>query len=248
MLYHYLTVFIVFCSGERVSFLLADWQRHQRSADDEPERSLQSHQQTFWPVQEAGGAEGGEQEELHGEGGDVVNILSSSNNHRVTPIRCSLRNRWHRREVSGTRDRASRVSRRTASPCSRRTTPPRTGWTCCPSAGPLPSTAPQRGCISLISTSRSQVDFFLDLPRKDGLFHLLLGRLVFETGVGVKVAAGCNQMQITCPLIRRDCPRNFIPHNVLRNFMLPNVTWNNKKAIILERCKKVAITWRAWDE
>ena len=40
----------------------------------------------------------------------------------------------------------------------------------------------------------------------------------------------------------------FIPHNVLRTFMLPNVTWNNKKAIILERCKKVAITWRAWDE
>ena len=30
--------------------------------------------------------------------------------------------------------------------------------------------------------------------------------------------------------------------------MLPNVTWNNKKAIILERYKKVAITWRAWDE
>ena len=70
---------IASCSGERVSLLLADWQRHQRSADDEPERSLQSHQQTFWPVQEAGGAEGGEQEELHGEGGDP-NIVK--NNHR----------------------------------------------------------------------------------------------------------------------------------------------------------------------
>ena len=88
------------------------------------------------------------------------------NNHRVTPIRCSLRNRWHRREVSGTRDRASRVSRRTASPCSRRTTPPRTEWTCCPLDGPLPSTAPRRGRISLISTSRSQVDFFVGFAQK----------------------------------------------------------------------------------
>ena len=92
------------------------------------------------------------------------------NNHRVIPIRCSLRNRWHRRGVSGTRDRASRVSRRTASPCSRRTTPLRTGWTCCPSDGPLPSTAPRRGCISLISTSRSQVDFCWICPEKMDYF------------------------------------------------------------------------------
>ena len=95
-------------------------------------------------------------------------LCPRQNNHSVTPIRCSLRNRWLRRGVSGTRDRASRVSRRTGSPCSHRITPPRTGWTCCPSDGPLPLTAPRRGCISLKSTSRSQVDFLLDLSQKDG--------------------------------------------------------------------------------
>ena len=169
------------------------------------------------------------------------------NNYRVTPIRCSLRNRWHRRGVSGTKDRASRVSRRTASPCSHRTTPPRTGWTCCPSAGPLPSTAPQRGCISLISTSRSQVDFLLDLLRKGGLYWLL-GRLIFKSGVGVKLARVLQRNANQLPANPTGLSPKFIPHNVLRTFMLPNVTWNNKKAIIFGEVEKAAITLRAWEE
>ena len=89
--------------------------------------------------------------------------------------------------------------------------------------------------------------FLLNLPR-EGFFYLLLGWLIFKSGVGVKVAAGCNEMQISYWLIRRDCPRNFIPHNVLPTFMLPNVTWNNKKAIILGEVEKAAITLRAWEE
>ena len=88
---------------------------------------------------------------------------------------------------------------------------------------------------------------FFFLPR-EGFFYLLIGWLIFKSGVGVKVAAGCNEMQISYWLIRRDCPRNFIPHNVLPTFMEPNVTWNNKKAIILGEVEKAAITLRAWEE
>ena len=135
---------------------------------------------------------------------EVASVNIVQNNHSSLPIRCSLRNRWHPRGVRETRDRASRVSRRTASPCSRRTTPPRTGWTCCPSAGPLPSTAPRRGCRSLKSTSRSQVE------KMD-----YISRLVFKWRVGAKLGACCNLMQITCRLIRRDCPSNFIRRDCL---------------------------------